>query len=223
MRFVAPFLLIAVAGCSSPRPASTVRPFVIVPEATPAVAVARMMAVPAAMPPWITQITATRYRFNGVSYVVASTQGSYLGAETSLAVQGATSISEPRYSPHRPDGETWRGVFFTRSNGSNCVDALGRPVAPSSMELELPAGQDWMIQAGFCSGSTETYTISGHCPADVNSDGIVDAVDRRDFLRWLELGDDRANVDDGTGTGTKDGGVDINDLLFFLRRFEEGC
>lgn len=32
-----------------------------------------------------------------------------------------------------------------------------------------------------------------------------------------------ANLDDGSGTGTLDGGVDINDLLYFLLHFEEGC
>lgn len=32
-----------------------------------------------------------------------------------------------------------------------------------------------------------------------------------------------ANLDDGTGTGTPDAGVDINDLLYFLAHFELGC
>ncbi len=32
-----------------------------------------------------------------------------------------------------------------------------------------------------------------------------------------------ADLDDGSGTGTPDGGVDINDLLFFLARYEGGC
>lgn len=31
-----------------------------------------------------------------------------------------------------------------------------------------------------------------------------------------------ADVDDGTGTGTPDGGIDINDLLYFLAQFEGG-
>lgn len=31
------------------------------------------------------------------------------------------------------------------------------------------------------------------------------------------------DVDDGTGTGTPDGGVTIDDLLYFLQRFEAGC
>lgn len=32
-----------------------------------------------------------------------------------------------------------------------------------------------------------------------------------------------ADVDDGTGGGTPDGSVDINDLLYFLQQFEAGC
>jgi len=32
-----------------------------------------------------------------------------------------------------------------------------------------------------------------------------------------------ADVDDGTGTGTPDGGVTIDDLLFFLAHFAAGC
>ena len=31
-----------------------------------------------------------------------------------------------------------------------------------------------------------------------------------------------ADLDDGSDTGTTDGGVDINDLLYFLVQFEEG-
>ncbi len=32
-----------------------------------------------------------------------------------------------------------------------------------------------------------------------------------------------ADLDDGSGTGTPDGGVDISDLLYFLVRFDAGC
>jgi hypothetical protein len=32
-----------------------------------------------------------------------------------------------------------------------------------------------------------------------------------------------ADVDDGTGTGTQDGAVTIDDLLYFLLHFEQGC
>lgn len=32
-----------------------------------------------------------------------------------------------------------------------------------------------------------------------------------------------ADMDNGTGTGTRDGGVDVNDLIYFLNRFEAGA
>ena len=32
-----------------------------------------------------------------------------------------------------------------------------------------------------------------------------------------------ADLDNGSGDGIPDGGVDINDLLYFLLRFEAGC
>lgn len=32
-----------------------------------------------------------------------------------------------------------------------------------------------------------------------------------------------ADVDDGSGTGTRDGGVTIEDLVYFLDRFAGGC
>ncbi|MGD9789544.1 MAG: GC-type dockerin domain-anchored protein [Phycisphaerales bacterium] len=39
----------------------------------------------------------------------------------------------------------------------------------------------------------------------------------------LHVGSLSADVDDGTGTGTPDGGVTIDDLLYFLSRFNAGC
>ena len=33
----------------------------------------------------------------------------------------------------------------------------------------------------------------------------------------------RADLDDGTGAGQPDGGITIDDLLFFLLKFEQGC
>jgi hypothetical protein len=32
-----------------------------------------------------------------------------------------------------------------------------------------------------------------------------------------------ADVDDGSGSGTPDGGVTIDDLLYFIARYEAGC
>jgi hypothetical protein len=31
------------------------------------------------------------------------------------------------------------------------------------------------------------------------------------------------DIDNGTGTGTSDGGVDVSDMLYYFLRFELGC
>ena len=43
------------------------------------------------------------------------------------------------------------------------------------------------------------------------------------FLTAFEAGALEADLDNGTSTGTTDNAVDINDLLYFLVRFEAGC
>jgi hypothetical protein len=47
-----------------------------------------------------------------------------------------------------------------------------------------------------------------------------------DLLYYLTLyadGAPQADLDNGTGTGTPDGGVTVDDLLYFLLRYEQGC
>lgn len=110
----------------------------------------------------------------------------------------------------------WRGLYFPREQGSVCrID--------SNMELDLPTGQTWTIVAGFCDGTSQTWQLNGPCPADLDGDGGVGATDLTLMLRWLELGDARADIDDGSRLGRPDGGVDINDLLYFLYHSEQGC
>jgi hypothetical protein len=48
----------------------------------------------------------------------------------------------------------------------------------------------------------------------------VDTRDRDFFLQKFEAGTLEADMDDGSGTGTPDQGVDINDLLYFLEKFD---
>jgi hypothetical protein len=43
------------------------------------------------------------------------------------------------------------------------------------------------------------------------------------LARWASDPCCPADLDDGSGSGTKDGGVDVNDLLFFLAQFESGA
>ena len=39
----------------------------------------------------------------------------------------------------------------------------------------------------------------------------------------IDAGNIRADLDDGSGTGTRDGAVTIEDLLFFLTHYDAGC
>ena len=64
------------------------------------------------------------------------------------------------------------------------------------------------IRGGFsigCNGAAKTLAKRGH------------------YLFIFENGDLASDVDDGSSTGTPDGGVTIDDLLYYLQRFEAGC
>lgn len=56
-----------------------------------------------------------------------------------------------------------------------------------------------------------------------NSGVSVTASDVAAFNAIFTAGCCPADLDDGSGSGTRDGGVDINDLLFFLGAFEAGA
>ena len=43
------------------------------------------------------------------------------------------------------------------------------------------------------------------------------------FITLFGNGDPRADLDDGSGTGTRDQGVTIEDLIYFLEHFAAGC
>jgi hypothetical protein len=58
-------------------------------------------------------------------------------------------------------------------------------------------------------------------PSTVNT---INALQSSDLARWYCAAPPcPADLDNGSGTGTPDGGVDINDLLFFLVQFEAGA
>ncbi len=54
---------------------------------------------------------------------------------------------------------------------------------------------------------------------DCNNDGCIDATDR---MCHLGQGTCYGDLDDGSGLGVSDGGVDINDLLYFIAAYELG-
>jgi hypothetical protein len=79
--------------------------------------------------------------------------------------------------------------------------------------------------AAIATGNLGSTTV-GWAGGDINGDGIVDAndlaiiADPSSFAcPVLRV----ADVDDGSATGTPDGGVTIDDLLYYLVRFESGC
>ncbi len=72
-------------------------------------------------------------------------------------------------------------------------------------------------------GTNFTLTGEPACAADINDDRAVDIEDVLAYLALFEDGAGRADLDDGSGTGRRDGGVDVEDLLFFLARLGEGC
>ena len=50
-----------------------------------------------------------------------------------------------------------------------------------------------------------------------------EAAGRAGILAAYEAGDTHADMDDASGSGYPDGGVAIEDLLYFLARYEAGC
>ncbi len=61
------------------------------------------------------------------------------------------------------------------------------------------------------------------CAADFDASGQVDASDLAAYVDAYQAGTTDADVDNGSNTGLRDGGVTIEDLLYFLGRFESGC
>lgn len=57
---------------------------------------------------------------------------------------------------------------------------------------------------------------------DMNLDGRITIEDQTLFLDLYIAGDLRSDLDDGSGIGTPDGGVGIEDLLYFQRVYEAG-
>jgi hypothetical protein len=103
-------------------------------------------------------------------------------------------------------------VYSAASDCSNlspvaCVDTLdGYTTKFTTPEAHLIGGTTYYIM--YCMFLSPQQTVPVQF-LSVGFDYIVDPCP--------------ADLDNGSGTGTPDGGVDINDLLYFLVRFEGGC
>jgi hypothetical protein len=96
-------------------------------------------------------------------------------------------------------------AYQWRHAGLPLTDALGHIYGANTANLTITnadnadaGGYDCVIANGCGTATSDPamLTIQTHCPAD---------------------------LDNGTGAGTPDSGIDINDLLFFLAHFEAGC
>lgn len=123
--------------------------------------------------------------------------------------------------------------FGTSKNGNVTVGASGSATsgpganatvwyfggAPTDLrEALVEAGADvagWTLTTAYAVSDDGTRVVG----VGVNPTGQTEA-----FLAVLPLPQTcPGDIDDGSGTGKPDGGVDINDLLYFLDHFEAGC
>jgi hypothetical protein len=113
----------------------------------------------------------------------------------SIVVAGAID-----YGLQRWDGTAWAPV-------DQWVEGYVSEIAP------LPG-------ANFAVGGTFAYVGSSY---DANAQTFSGGTLSNSFaVHGCSTPFCPADLDDGTGTGTPDGGVDINDLLYFLTQFESG-
>lgn len=87
---------------------------------------------------------------------------------------------------------------------------------PGVMSFKMNANADYLLPNDQVWIAVEQELQSGGCSGAMSSFGTG-----LEALQLIPM-DCPADVDDGNGTGHHDGGVDINDLLFFLAAFENG-
>ena len=145
--------------------------------------------------------------------VVTNACGSATSTAASLTVNSGPSITT------QPANAT----VATGSSGSFSVAASG--TAPITYQWRKDAAN--LTDAGPISGSaTASLSIN---PVAAGDAGSYDCVitnpcgTTTSAAAALTVGPCPSDLDDGSGTGTPDGGTDINDLLYFLAAYEAGA
>jgi uncharacterized membrane protein len=114
-----------------------------------------------------------------------------------------------------PDVLTGLGAATTISADGRYIGGYGSHVTA------FPPQQGWVFDHGVVT-----------CPSDLDDDGVFPGgnpdggVTIEDLLFFVEAfaqGDLAADLDNGSGTGTRDQGVTIDDLVYFVQRFGDGC
>ncbi len=125
--------------------------------------------------------------------------------------------------PGAIDASTWTFSFTGTDRTPNRVQMWLNPavgtdlvaLATSSPTTNLATRYDRLVFQRATSGMHHGSNTLGVVVFEESGHGCVQYFDV--FVNLC-----KADVDDGTGTGTPDGGIDINDLLYFLGKYEAG-
>jgi hypothetical protein len=100
-------------------------------------------------------------------------------------------------------------------NAENMLDAnpsiLSPYIDPVLTGTELPIDLPQKFSGGLFLGTVHA-----------TNQGVITTVNTISTFTRVTITQCPADLDDGQGDGTQDGGVDINDLLYFLSKFEDG-
>jgi hypothetical protein len=145
--------------------------------------------------------------------VVTNACGSATSSAAALLVQDSPSIGTQPLAQSHPAGSAatfvvaatgtapltyqWRKDASNLSNVGSISGATTPSLSISPLGIADAGEYDCVITnpCGTTTSNAATLTIT-HCPSD---------------------------LDNGSGTGTLDGGVDINDLLYFINQFQSGA
>ncbi len=102
------------------------------------------------------------------------------------------------------------------------LDLLAVPAATTLRVYGLAGDLLGSVSSNNAGGTTLALSATGIHRFEIAGNGTNGFDDLTFALPVTPGGGCPADLDDGSGTGTPDGGVDINDLLFFLAKYEAG-
>ncbi len=164
---------------------------------------------------------------NASVYSIASASSSDDGTYDCVVTNACSSATS---NPATLDVGAGPGITTQPAGGSF---SLGAPISLTvAANGSAPLSYQWrkggspLSDTASLTGSlTGTLTIASAASSDAGSyDCVVTnpCGEATSNAALVSIGGCPADLDDGSGTGTPDGGIDINDLLFFLASYEAG-
>lgn len=152
---------------------------------------------------------------NGPAKIIATTPitgASFTQAPTSLTVtfSEAVNASSGAFSLVGPSGAVPMGYSYNVSNRTATLS----PVSA------LAAGTYTLTVADSITAVASGQSLDGEGSTYPTGNGLAGGAGVFTFV--IDASNCAADLDDGSGSGTPDNAVDINDLLYFLSQFETG-